>query len=492
MALHAESRLLFLLCTALNFTLLAPPAAAEASIVGMYTQSDVDSRAQLFILDDKTFCFTFTGGALDLVKAGYWQVGADGVIRLDEKKVEETLYPVIVRNVDRLGPKRVGINFDGYSLSNAVFPVFALSTTDALPASFRPIFPSRVESWSHTYALPLLPPEQATYIFIGDVEADRMGRPGKKLRIAQYKLDGSDAVRIGFNKLQSEPPYQFRARLDGNVLYLDRDKFGTRKPMPPEMIAEVRAQCIAPILAGRSSGQDEEPIPKDVRELTPIKTFELDAQLIGGVPLFKDKTEAANTPTDDLESLFDREQESLKSTYALASKNPKKVDEYLQLAKALSEKKNRIKGFMPLMGEQFAELLVKTIVNGDFKLARKIFNVFVEHIHPVAASMKNANLAYNVSVVASQGLILYAMQKDPELPKVIFGKLLDKDFNIKTHKNRTLIYNLACYYALTNDKPNMLAAAREVRSRGTPTEQFMKDTDFSAFLRDADFLAAVK
>jgi hypothetical protein len=60
--------------------LLANPVAAESAIVGTYTQRDVDSQAQLFILDDKTFCFTFTGGALDLVKAGRWEVGADGII----------------------------------------------------------------------------------------------------------------------------------------------------------------------------------------------------------------------------------------------------------------------------------------------------------------------------------------------------------------------------------------------------------------------------
>lgn len=495
MIAHTQARLLFLLFAPFIYILLASPVAAEApaesAIVGMYTQRDVDSQAQLFILDDKTFCFTFTGGALDLIKAGHWRVGADGNIHLNEKRVKQTLYPVIVRNLDRLGPKRVGINFDGYSLSNAVSPVFALSNSDALPTTFRPIFPREVRSWSGTYALPLLPPEQAAYIFIGDLEADELGRPGKKLRVAQYQLDGSDAVRIGFNREQSEPPFELRARLDGDVLYTDRDKFGTRRSMPPDLVSEVRAQCIAPILAGRSAGPSDAPIPKGVRELVPVKIFELEAKRIAGEPLFKDMEKANTTATDDLESLINSERESLQAAYVLAKKDAKQVEAYLALSKALSEKK-RAKLYLPLMSEHYAELMVKTNLSRDSNLARTIFYTFVEHIYPAASGMDSSKLAYNSSVVASQGLVLYGVQKDPALAKRVFETLLDKDFDIKTHKNRTLIYNLACYYALTNDKPNMLAAVREVRSRGTPTEQFMKDKDFSAFLQDADFLAAVK
>lgn len=496
-----KSRMLFMFCFGAHFFLLVTPAFAEVSsesaFVGMYTQRDVDSQAQLFILDDKTFCFTFTGGSLDLVKAGRWEEGAaGGSIHLNETRVEQPLYPVIVRNVDRLGPKMVGFNFDGYSLSEAYLPVFAVSNSAALPTKFRPIFPRSVDSWASTYALPLLAPDQAVYFFIGDVEADTMGRPGKKLRIAQYKLEGVDAVRIGFDKLQSEPPYKFKAKLDGNVLYLDRDKFGVRKPMPPELVSEVRAQCIAPILQDQKSAgvadQGEEQLPKNARLLTPIKTFELDAKQIAGEPLFKEKTKAATTATDDLEALIEAERDALKSAFDLAFKDSKKVDAYLQLAKNIAEKKNRIKIHMFMLTEEFAELLVKTNVDGDFKLARKIFNSFADNIHPAAVGMKNKKVNYNISVMASQGIILYGVQKDPALPDIIFGKLLEKDFDIKTHKNGTLVYNLACFYALTNDKENLLLATEQARIRGTPTAQFMKDTDFSNYLQDADFLRAVK
>ena len=496
-----KSRRLFLFCFVANFFLLANPVFAEVStesaFVGMYTQRDVDSQAQLFILDDKTFCFTFTGGSLDLVKAGRWEEdAAGGIIRLNETRVEQPLYPVIVTNVDRLGPKMVGFNFDGYSLSEAYSPVFAVSNSAALPTKFRPIFPQNVDSWSSTYALPLLAPDKAVYFFIGDVEAETMGRPGEKLRIAQYKLEGEDAVRIGFNKRQSEPPYKFKAKFDGHVLYLDRDKFGVRKSMPPELVSEVRAQCIVPILQDQKSAgaadQGEAQLPKNARLLTPIKTFELDAKQIAGEPLFKGETKAVTTATDDLETLIEAERDSLKSAFDLALKNSKKVDDYLRLAKNIAEKKNRIETHLFMLTDEFANLLVKTNVKGDFKLARKIFNAFVDNIHPAAAGMENKRVNYNISVMASQGIILYGIQKDPALPNIIFGKLLGKDFDIKTHKNGTLVYNLACFYALTNDKENLLVAVGQARVRGTPTAQFMKDKDFSHYRQDADFLRAVK
>ena len=202
--------------------------------------------------------------------------------------------------------------------------------------------------------------------------------------------------------------------------------------------------------------------------------------------------QALTTATDDLETLIEAERDSLKSAFDLALKNSSKVDDYLQLAKNIAEKKNRIKTHMFTLTDEFANLLVKTNVNGDFKLARKILNSFVDNIHPAASGMENKTVNYNISVIASQGIILYGAQKDPALPNIIFGKLLGKGFDIKTHKNRTLVYNLACFYALTNDKENMLVAVGQARVRGIPAAQFMKDKDFSSYLQDADFLRVVK
>ena len=62
---------------------------SEAKFVGMYVQRDVDSQAQLFLLDDYTFCFTFMGGSLDLIKAGRWKSEKnESAIHIQEERAD--------------------------------------------------------------------------------------------------------------------------------------------------------------------------------------------------------------------------------------------------------------------------------------------------------------------------------------------------------------------------------------------------------------------
>ena len=146
------------------------------------------------------------GGSLDLLKAGRWNTGkVESTINLREIRPDPPTYPALGINMDRLGPAMVSINFDGYSLSNAISPVFSVTSTDTQPTTFRPIFPNESSSWSRTYALPLMPAETAKYFYIGDIELDKYGKP-KKLRMLQYKIGNHDAIRIGFNNIQSDPP----------------------------------------------------------------------------------------------------------------------------------------------------------------------------------------------------------------------------------------------------------------------------------------------
>jgi hypothetical protein len=92
------------LCTTLAaFALgLLPLAAAQAltpaekPYVGGYTQGSVDSRAQLMLLDDNTFCFSFMGGSLDMLAGGRWKAEGNGV-RLQEVRQNGAVFPVLGR-----------------------------------------------------------------------------------------------------------------------------------------------------------------------------------------------------------------------------------------------------------------------------------------------------------------------------------------------------------------------------------------------------------
>jgi hypothetical protein len=193
-------------------------AIQESDFVGMYTQRGMESQAQLFLLDDNTFCYTLIAGSLDLIKAGRWKkITGEATIKLEEVRPNDQIYPAYGKNLDRLGAPMVSINIDGYTLSNAHSPVFALTSTDTQPSTFRPLFPSERSTWSGTYSLPLMAPDKAKYFFIGDVEVNKFGKP-LQLRMTQYKIENFDTIRIGYNEMQANPAMKATASLNNSVL----------------------------------------------------------------------------------------------------------------------------------------------------------------------------------------------------------------------------------------------------------------------------------
>lgn len=470
-------------------------SSPESEFVGMYTQSDVDSQSQLFLLDDNTFCFTFMGGTLDLVKTGRWlENKAEGTINLQETRPDTSVYPALAKNLDRLGTPVVGINFDGYLLSNAISPVFAVTSNDTQPTTFRPLFPDENFSWASTYALPLMSAEKAKYFFIGDLELDAYDRP-KRLRVVQYKFGNFDTVRIGFNEIQSDPAMNMNAQLVNNVLQLDGNTFGSKKTLTLNMIAEVREHCINPILypekVTTSQNKGYEQLPEDGKLLLPTRQFYLDVTAVNGKPFFEIKGQSTTTATDSLDDLVESEKIQLQTAFNSALGDIKTLDQFLKLAKSVTEKRQRIKRHVPLLVKYFAELLVAVTATGNFTVSEEIFLNYMENIYPVTAGVTNDEMLYGISVVASQGLIITTPLKNAEISKYVFDKLLGDKYDITTHKNGTLIYNLACFYAINNNKTAMLGAIKQARKRGKPSGQFMGDTDFKNYWSDTDFLNAV-
>jgi hypothetical protein len=142
--------------------------------------------------------------------------------------------------------------------------------------------------------------------------------------------------------------------------------------------------------------------------------------------------------------------------------------------------------------QHFAELMVKINATGNFAATELMLHHFVDHIYPRILMVKDEETTYATSVIASQGLIIAAAKNKPQIGDLVFAQLLGKDFDIRQHKNATLIYNLACYQAIQSNKPAMLEAIRQARLRGKPAQQFMRDTDFQKYWTDADFVTALQ
>lgn len=481
------------------FTLLGvymPPAdsASMANIVGMYTNKDMESQSQIVLLEDNTFCFTFVGGSLDMIKAGHWKFIDTDTVQLQETKRSQPIHPAIANNIDRLGPVLVGINFDGYTLSDAYSAIFATSSSDEMPATFRPLFPAHTDSWALTYALPLMPADKVRYFYIGDVEMGPRG-PTQKLRVTQYRLDGYDTVRIGFNQQQAEKALDMKAHVTGQTVTIGGTKFGYKTELTPELVSQVREVCINPALQQNNHhhpDKDNRPQQNKATELVPVKTFYLDASVIAGEPFFSVKDTGNTTPTDEIRILVESERARMQTLFDAASSDPKNINDFLLLVDDIVGKKNRITMHMPLMMDLLTKLLVKTNSSGDFKNSEKIFYNFMEHVYPAAKRIKETTVIDNISNIASQGIVLSIVTKNADISKIVFDQILGADFDITKHKNRLLIYNVACYYAINKNKKEMLVAITQARINKVSKQQFIDDADFKKYSNDPDFLQAIE
>lgn len=255
---------------------------AESGYVGEYRGGSVDTVAQLALLDDNTYCFAFTGGALDMVAAGRWKAEGTG-IRLQQVRQEHPLFPAFARQVDALGAT-VEFDFHGYTLSNARAPVFAVSADDKVPATLRPLFSEDNNNWSENYKLPPMPADTVRYFYLGDLLEDEASRKPPVVKVVQYRLEGGNAVRVGFDQLQAMPLMDQRAELRGEVLFLSGSRLGQRRPLNPDVLKAVRSGCIDPALKPGTARPLRE---GQTKPLEPVKTFTVSPSAIQGKPFFE-------------------------------------------------------------------------------------------------------------------------------------------------------------------------------------------------------------
>lgn len=197
------------------------------------------------------------------------------------------------------------------------------------------------------------------------------------------------------------------------------------------------------------------------------------------------------TPFLDIGGQDVTEEERLQSAFDRAFADIEALDRFLNLAKSFAGKDRRVKRHVPLIVNLFAPLLVEVVGKSNFPVSEKLFSNFMENIYPATADVQDEAMSYGLSVIASQGLIIAVALKNAQIRKLVFEKLLGEKFDITTHENRALIYNLACFYAIADNKTAILEAIRQSRKREAPRKQFMDDLDFKNYWSDVDFLKAV-
>jgi len=139
-----------------------------------------------------------------------------------------------------------------------------------------------------------------------------------------------------------------------------------------------------------------------------------------------------------------------------------------------SEFKNTLSGLVN-------NVIQAATVNGKHGAACQIVQAYAKFISRIGvdAEFHEELLTNAIHAAVANG--------DKKTQLVILEKLAPRKFN-----SPGCAFNFACLYAVNKNKPKMIQAISAARQLGKPVSQFMDDSDFSAYWKDADFLAALR
>ena len=176
---------------------------------------------------------------------------------------------------------------------------------------------------------------------------------------------------------------------------------------------------------------------------------------------------------------------NLEDDFKNALHTPELVAVYIRNSEKLAIASKEAKKLSITTANYTTKLLITSLKQSFFKDAKQLFFSYINNICPYTGLCEKAE------DIASNALILSLLTKDDTISKLVFEVILNNDFNIKTTRNEVLLYNLACYYALKNNKTNLLIATEFALKNGKEAKQFLEDKDFISFINDPDFKAVL-
>ncbi|NYZ63207.1 TPR end-of-group domain-containing protein [Luteimonas deserti] len=163
-------------------------------------------------------------------------------------------------------------------------------------------------------------------------------------------------------------------------------------------------------------------------------------------------------------------------------------------AEALAHAPDMVARATPFITAAYARLLGELNAGGRADASVTLARHYLAEVHPhTSKHATDPATAYNTSVIASQTLAVAVHRpQDAALVDTVLARLVGSRFDPDTHTNATLLYNLACYYALTDDRSRMLRHVAAAARLGKPAAQFLGDRDFERYWDDPAFTAATR
>jgi hypothetical protein len=188
-----------------------------------------------------------------------------------------------------------------------------------------------------------------------------------------------------------------------------------------------------------------------------------------------------------IETRFNRGRLNILFDHARA--DPDNFANYVSTAKQRLQESGNTYSYAPIITEHVVKHFLELIEKGDMRRAKEVFYDYVHQLLPDIREQQSndESVIYNITVFASQGLMLSIRTGDITLEKTIFEEVIEPDLDLSTQTNATFLYNLSCYYSLHNNKPKLIVAMKRALELGKPPEQFQQDSDFKNYRGDSDF-----
>jgi hypothetical protein len=176
---------------------------------------------------------------------------------------------------------------------------------------------------------------------------------------------------------------------------------------------------------------------------------------------------------------------ALEKKYQMAINPEVGVDDYIKLSETIAKRyKNKV-ALSQLFANYTTKLMIKYTEIVEPSIAHTIFNSYVGVIAP------HVGLSDKSSDVASMGIYISIMLSNSNIFNQVTENILGKNINVIAVNNKVLHFNIACYYALNQNKPKLLMHTLLTRRQGKSMEGFLSDSDFNDYLNDKEFLDLV-
>ncbi len=420
------------------------------------------------------------GGSVDLAAVGHWKLNSNtesGIV-LNEVRNQTRVFPGIIKKT-KSEDNKVRFIFDGYSMSNAKRAVFAISKTENIPTQFRPLFKEGKSHWREEYELPPMDANEVKYFYLGYVQVDEFEYP-VKLKVFQYKYEHGQQIKIGFNSTAVSPLMNMTAILENNTLKVNGENFGTKDVLSPDEIKEIRHNFIDPVLKPESAGHRHEEINK-MSQISSLKEMTFELKAISGKPF-------EFIPPDPFAFKYE-DWMYLDGAYNNALEKNNLIPDFFKVSIGLVQHQTVLKKNAENLVVYYNDLL-----NHNSKNEKKQFEIIETFIDQIEVAVKpfrkDETFNKNYEIFASNSLGLSIAYNNEALKSKIY-KMLGDDLDLKKLKHGTLLYNIACDYALKKNKKKMLEAIQLAIEKGKNPENFAKDPDFKLYYSDPDFIKAI-